>query len=63
MCKFPWTRRADEEREERIAAERRLAEVEADWEPVRRHRDAVRREVDLNDWTRTAKAIFGGGRN
>lgn len=60
MCKFPWNRRADDEREKRIEAERRLAAVEADWEPVRRHRAAVHREIVLNDWTRTAKTIFGG---
>lgn len=60
MCKFPWTKRADAERAKRLDAEKKLAEVEADWEPVRRHRAAVRREVALNDWTRTAKTVFGG---
>ena len=61
MCKFPWTRRAEAERAKRLEAERRLAEVEADGETVQRHRAAVRREVNLNDWTRTAKTIFNGG--
>lgn len=60
MCKFPWNRRADEERAKRIEAQERLAQAEADMPRIRRHREAVRREVVLNDWTRTAKAIFGG---
>jgi len=61
MPKFPWTRRAEAEKAKRLEDEKRLAEVRADWEPVRRHRAAVRKEVELNDWTRTAKTIFGGG--
>lgn len=60
MCKFPWTRRAEAEKAKRIEAQQRLARALADTARVRAHREAVRREVVLNDWTRTAKAIFGG---
>lgn len=60
MCRLPWNRRADEERSKRLAAEERLAEIRADSVKVQHHRAAVRREVVLNDWTRTAKTIFGG---
>jgi hypothetical protein len=40
----------------------RLAEVAADTDRVRTHVDAIHREYELNDWTRTAKRAFAGHR-
>lgn len=60
MFKFPWTRRADVERGKRIEAQARLAQIRRDTPRMSAHREAVHREIVLNDWTRTAKAIFGG---
>lgn len=57
--RFAWTRRADEERKHRIAAERRLAGVQADWPDVRLTSAALRREKEINGWTATCAAIFG----
>ena len=41
-------------------ARRRLAEVRADGEKLERHLAAVHTEIQLNDWTATAKRIFSG---
>lgn len=60
MFKFPWTRRAEAERVKRVEAQERLARIRQDTSRVFAHREAVHREIVLNDWTRTAKAIFGG---
>lgn len=67
MCKFPWTRRAEAEREKRreaqvrrIEAQERLVEIEVEGVQVQSFRDAVSREIALNDWTRTAKDMFRG---
>lgn len=49
---MPWRRVRD--------ARLRLEEVRADSERVRRQVAAVTDEVALNDWTATAKRIFGG---
>lgn len=38
----------------------RLREVRAEGERLHRHLDAVHAEIQLNDWTRTAKRIFSG---
>lgn len=40
----------------------RLAEVRADTHRVREQVEAVHREYELNDWTRTAKRAFAGNR-
>ena len=60
--RLPWTRRADAERDKRIAAERRLKAVRADWLPIREGVEAVQRTVELNDYTRKAREAFGGRR-
>lgn len=41
----------------------RLAQVSADSDRVRAHVEAIRREYELNDWTRTAKRAFAGHRS
>lgn len=57
---LPWTKRANAEARLRVNAELKLQQVRADWVPIRRHRRAVQREIELNDWTATAKRIFAG---
>lgn len=57
---WPWTKRADEEARARREAEKRLHDVKSDWLEIDEHVRAVRREIALNDWTRTAKVVFGG---
>lgn len=58
--KMPWTKRAEKERELRENAELRAEEIEKDWAQIRRHRRSIDREVELNDWTGTAIALFSG---
>lgn len=57
--KFPWQRRADHEQQQRLNAEKRSAEVHADWPKVQRHVDELRRQRELNGWTDTIIGIFG----
>jgi hypothetical protein len=58
--KFPWTERAEREAIRRREAEKRLHDIKADWLELDPAVRAVHREIELNQWTRTAKAIFGG---
>lgn len=57
--RFPWQRRADAEHTHRVAAERRLADAQADWPEVHRHADALRKQKELNGWTETIVTLFG----
>lgn len=56
--RFPWQRRADEERDHRMAAEERLAAARADWAVVHAHADELRHEKYLNGWTGIVDALF-----
>ena len=60
--RFPWQRRADEERRHRVDAERRLAATRADWTKVRDHTAELRRQKDLNGWTTVVTALFADDR-
>ena len=60
--KFPWVRRAEKLRSERLEAEAKREEVEKDWEPLLRSKRAIDREIELNDWTATAVVFFSGER-
>jgi hypothetical protein len=64
--RFPWQRRADEERGHRMAAQERLASARADWVTVHAHAADLRREKNLNGWTGIVDALFAdrkeGGR-
>lgn len=53
--RFPWNKRADEERERRVEAEKRLEEVVGDWPKVRTSVGAV-----LDGYNAKAKQMFGG---
>lgn len=57
--RFPWQRRADEQEQHRLSAEKRLAEVRADWPKVQRHVEELRKQRELNGWTDTIIGIFG----
>lgn len=57
--RFPWQRRADEEQQHRIVAEKRRDDANSDWPVVREHAARLRREKDLNGWTDTIVGIFG----
>jgi len=39
---------------------RRLHRVNQDWTPLAEGLARIDREIQLNDWTKTAKTIFGG---
>ena len=58
--KMPWTRRAEEEREHRIAAEERREATTHDWIQIRRYKQSIDREIELNDWTEAAVKLFSG---
>ena len=58
--RMPWTRRAERERDAREDAEKRLAEVKADWPRVKHQTATARQQMELNGWTRTITVIFSG---
>lgn len=53
--RFPWDKRADEERERRVEAEKRLDDVMGDWPKVQSSVGAV-----LDQYNIKAKHMFGG---
>lgn len=64
--RFAWQRRADEEQRKRIADEKRLDEIEADWPKVREAAAVTRAHRELNGWTGIVADLFansnrGGG--
>lgn len=60
--RFPWQRRADEEKVHRDDAEQRLADAEADWPRVYMHAASLRNERQLNGWTGIVDALFANRR-
>jgi len=63
MFKFPWTKRADRDREARIEAEKKLTRVELDWERlVEPVVSTIKQEDSLNHWTESLRRIYIGGR-
>ena len=58
--RMPWTRRAEHERQAREHAEKRLADVKADWPAVEHQTATAQRQMELNGWTRTIQTIFSG---
>lgn len=58
--KFPWRRRADEERRQRERAEERLRLAERDWQQIRAEVEVTRSEQHTNGWTATVTTIFSG---
>lgn len=58
--KWPWVKRADEEKKQRMLAEEKCAQVEKDWTDIRNHRKSIDKEIEMNDWTATAIAMFAG---
>ena len=61
--KFPWVKRAEQERAKRIESDAKLQDVLKDWENIETSVNAVEREVRINNWTLTAKLLFTGGEN
>lgn len=63
MFKFPWTKRADRDREARIEAEEKLTRVQSDWERlVEPVVNTIKQEDTLNNWTENLRRIYIGGR-
>jgi len=58
--KMPWKKREEQERERRLAAERRAMMTEKDWIQLRRHKHSIDKEIERNDWTSTAITLFSG---
>jgi hypothetical protein len=58
--RFPWKRRADLAHVERVEAEHRLEEVQADWSKVNAEVAVTHRERELNGWTATVMTLFSG---
>lgn len=60
--RFPWQQRADDEARHREAAEKRLADAEADWPRVHSAVEELRTHRNLNGWTDIAAALFADTR-
>lgn len=60
LALMPWNKRVEEERQRRLDAEFRRDSAEKDWALLNRHRKSIDREIELNDWTATAIAMFSG---
>lgn len=57
---LPWRRRAADAEHRLGEARRRLHRVHKDWTPLAEGLARIDREIQLNDWTTTAKRIFAG---
>lgn len=57
---LPWNKRALRAQNQIEHAENSLKHAEAVNRLVHEHTATIRAEVELNDWTRTAKRIFSG---
>lgn len=61
VCRrLPWNKRAAVQREHVAQARERLRRAHDDWIPLADPLTRIDREIDLNDWTATAKRIFSG---
>jgi hypothetical protein len=60
LDRLPWRRRARTYEGHANEARRKLRRVHDDWMPLSRELARIDREIDLNDWTATAKRIFTG---
>jgi hypothetical protein len=61
--RLPWRKRADDERQHRMKAQKRLQEAQADWPRV--HAEAKRLrdgKQSLDQWTAQANRIFADRR-
>jgi hypothetical protein len=58
--RLPWRRRARTYEQHATAARHNLHRVHQDWTPLARDLARIDREIELNDWTATAKRIFAG---
>lgn len=58
--RFPWQRRADEERGHRVLAEKRRDDAWADWAEVQHAHRLMRHQRELNGWTQIAVTVFAG---
>ena len=62
VCRFlPWRRRAVRAEKRLRETRRELRRVHQAWGPLAHSLARIDREVELNDWTRTARSIFSGG--
>jgi hypothetical protein len=60
LDRLPWRRRARAYEDHAHAARQKLSSVHNDWTPLARDLARIDKEIDLNDWTATAKRIFSG---
>lgn len=60
--RFPWQRRADEERRHRVLAEKRRDAAWADWAEVKYAHRELRHQKVMNGWTQITVAIAAGSR-
>ena len=60
MFRWPWVRRAEIEREQRLSAEQRCEDIQDDWIKLRKFKHSIDQEIELNDWTETAIVVFSG---
>lgn len=58
--RLPWRRRAAVAEEGLLTTRRRLHRVHQDWTPLAEGLARIDREIQLNDWTITAKRVFAG---
>jgi hypothetical protein len=61
--KFPWDRREQQARQDRMNAEERLDQARADWPQVNAEVAVTRHERELNGWTATVETLFSGHRH
>lgn len=60
LDRLPWRRRTRAIERHTHDARKTLVRVHNDWTPLARDLARIDREIELNDWTATAKRIFAG---
>lgn len=60
LDRLPWRKRARAYEHRAAVNHSKLRLVHDDWTPLATHLARIDREIELNDWTATAKRIFAG---
>lgn len=64
MMRLPWRKRADDEQQHRMKAQKRLQEAKADWPKVQQEAKRLRDgRQSLDEWTAQTRRIFADRRH
>jgi hypothetical protein len=58
---LPWRRRAEAQEKALREGRLRLHRIHQDWAKLADPLTRIDREIEINDWTRTARRVFSGG--